>query len=581
MTKLVFEQLMLLSLRSKAARKLDFHPKVTILTGENNRGKSSIIKSLYYAMGTEIPNLMTQKWKHSEPIYALKFSVNDQTFIIIRDGRWYGLFDGLHNLLGTFGSITKEGGLTHKFSELFGYTIKLEHTKTKELHLISPAHFFLPYYIDQDKGWTSVWNSSFDALNQLSDSRDKMIEYHLSIKPEEYYKLGIQLDRIQRDISTLRIEKNSIINTKESIENRRNPSEIKLAFDLNSYNNEIEQLKQQISELSSLQAKHRSSLINLENKKAQIHSEIVSVQFQMKEIQKDYKYAFERADEELKCPVCGSFHTNTLSNRYSLYNDIESCRIIEAELVKSLAPINNDIAELNDTVNVLSLKFSELNTLLGTKINDLTLHQIIELKTSDNINSFFSSTLNKINNEQENLEAEEIKLKKQMKELLSGDKKKNIKEYYQGRMKQFLSQLDLREHDDSNYTEPTMVPEKKVNGSRVPRTVLARYYSLLWTMHEFSENYAACPIVIDTPNQQDQSDLNLESIYKFIFENKPSENQLILATRDNKGIVPSDTDYSIIHLDDEFGALEENQFDEVNSVLENMHKIMLDNIGKA
>ncbi|WP_457094139.1 AAA family ATPase, partial [Microvirga sp. P5_D2] len=51
MKRLLFERLELLSLSERKARTVEFHPRLTVITGENGVGKSSVIKSLYWTLG--------------------------------------------------------------------------------------------------------------------------------------------------------------------------------------------------------------------------------------------------------------------------------------------------------------------------------------------------------------------------------------------------------------------------------------------------------------------------------------------------------------------------------------------------
>ena len=47
MKNLRFQSLILLSRKEKAARRIAFDPKATLILGENDTGKSSLIKAIY------------------------------------------------------------------------------------------------------------------------------------------------------------------------------------------------------------------------------------------------------------------------------------------------------------------------------------------------------------------------------------------------------------------------------------------------------------------------------------------------------------------------------------------------------
>jgi hypothetical protein len=68
--------------------------------------------------------------------------------------------------------------------------------KTGKIIVPPPAYFFLPYYVDQDKGWLESW-ASFANLGQLSNWKRDVTEYHTGIKPNSYYKTSAEVERLK------------------------------------------------------------------------------------------------------------------------------------------------------------------------------------------------------------------------------------------------------------------------------------------------------------------------------------------------------------------------------------------------
>ena len=62
MKNLRFQSLLLLSSKEKAARKISFDPKATLILGENDTGKSSLIKSIYATFGAD-PAAIHHNWR--------------------------------------------------------------------------------------------------------------------------------------------------------------------------------------------------------------------------------------------------------------------------------------------------------------------------------------------------------------------------------------------------------------------------------------------------------------------------------------------------------------------------------------
>jgi hypothetical protein len=69
-------------------------------------------------------------------------------------------------------------------------------------------------------------------------------------------------------------------------------------------------------------------------------------------------------------------------------------------------------------------------------------------------------------------------------------------------------------------------------GSDLPRATLAYYFSILEMMQNFTDT-TICPLVIDSPNQQDQDPKNLPTILKFIRDKRPTDTQLVLGLVDD------------------------------------------------
>ena len=181
MKKLYISEIQLLSQKEKKARKVQFDKRRTLIHGKNHTGKSSLIKSIYWAFGAE--PLFNQKFKNTNVSALVKFEIDSTKYSILRDGKLFGFYDSDGNLLHKFTSITKELGPF--LGKLFDFQ-PLFQNKKSEFIIPPPAFLFLPYYIDQDSSWSKSWDS-FKQLQQIKDYRTQSIYYHSGIRPNEYY----------------------------------------------------------------------------------------------------------------------------------------------------------------------------------------------------------------------------------------------------------------------------------------------------------------------------------------------------------------------------------------------------------
>ena len=149
MKNLRLRNMLLVSHREKKARKIEFHQNVTVIKGENDTGKSSVIKSIPFAFGAN-PHQIHPKWKDADVAILVRFYLDDVPYAIYRHRNSFSLFDALDNEIGTYSSVTLE--LAPVLAKLFDFNLKLS-DRDGNLVTPPPAYLMLPFYIDQDKGW--------------------------------------------------------------------------------------------------------------------------------------------------------------------------------------------------------------------------------------------------------------------------------------------------------------------------------------------------------------------------------------------------------------------------------------------
>ncbi len=125
----------------------------------------------------------------------------------------------------------------------------------------------------------------------------------------------------------------------------------------------------------------------------------------------------------------------------------------------------------------------------------------------------------------------------------------------------FCEKLDIKNAPESVYKKNR--PTISEAGSSQPRLLLAYYFAILHTIAKYS-TCCFCPIVIDTPKQQDPDDNHAETVIKFCLENRPPNSQLILASGSIHGV---EFDGKLIEPQVKHSVLEEAQYDSVNEFM--------------
>jgi len=91
MKSIYFKSAHILSLRDKKGFSFKFSPDINIITGENDTGKSSFIKSLYHTLGADVR--LDKKWKEDNFVSKVVICVNNRDYAFLRHEKRISIFD--------------------------------------------------------------------------------------------------------------------------------------------------------------------------------------------------------------------------------------------------------------------------------------------------------------------------------------------------------------------------------------------------------------------------------------------------------------------------------------------------------
>src|ERR1017187_2446013 len=180
MKSLRFKSLQLLSERERRARTVQFHPKRNLILGMNHMGKSTLIKQIYETLGaTPIGKL--QDWD-AATISLLTASVDDEDFLFLRQLSNRALFSTSGELLGCSGRLADWMGF---FGPFMNFNLVLN-DKYEKATQSNAASMFLPFYINQDGGWSGIWHT-FNGLGRFRRPAKAVVEYFTQVVPDQFY----------------------------------------------------------------------------------------------------------------------------------------------------------------------------------------------------------------------------------------------------------------------------------------------------------------------------------------------------------------------------------------------------------
>ncbi|MCK5451578.1 MAG: hypothetical protein KAI70_07420, partial [Candidatus Omnitrophica bacterium] len=486
----------------------------------------------------------------------LKFNLDNNEYSILRNGSTYALFDRDEVLIKKFLSVTNE--LAPYFSGFFDFKIQLMNRQQVSAPL-TPSYFFLPFYIDQDKGWSKNWNS-FDNLAQFSNWRTHLVNYHTGIKPNEFYKLVAKkqegINSLAENVAEIKINQNIIKKFKERF------VETDFNIDIEAFKKEIDELLNICCELKRKEDELKLNLITFNNEKIVLESQINITKHTLHELKEDFNFATKNIPQEtIDCPMCGAEYSNAFKERFSIAQDENRCYELLQQLEREKEEVNDKISKEKIKYNKNMKEITNIEEKLQVKKGQVKLKHLLQQEGKRELNNIVEDQLQEKYKQKGQQEQKVEELSKQLQEYNKSSRKTKIQKAYFEQMKSNLYKLDVKNLKEKDYKR--IDANINESGSDLPRALLAYFYSILNIMKEFSST-PQCPVVIDTPNQQGQDNIRLPKMLEFIKDKKPNEAQLILAVGN---LCDVSFEGKLVELKNELSLLQKKQYEDVSQEL--------------
>ncbi len=276
----------------------------------------------------------------------------------------------------------------------------------------------------------------------------------------------------------------------------------------------------------------------------------------------DRDSTFLRAEpaEPLVCPVCHAEHAKSFLDVLTYAEDARVLRDLVARLGTDAVEVRRRYAGTAAALGALNDNYLRISQILDTRKGELKFKDVVNSMGAESAFAAFEA-------ERQELQAEIDKrlgvvdgLDERMKELRSKKRSKAIldafRDYYAaGRIALALPSIDM--------AKIRLTSRPDLSGSGGPRSVLA-YYAALWRACNGTLGAYSVPVVIDSPNQQGQDDVNLPTVLKFIANELPKDMQLIVGLESAADFV---FDKELV-LDKQYSLLNEDEWSDVELVVE-------------
>ena len=549
MKKLIFDELLLLSVINKRARRIKFHPRCTVISGDNETGKSAIVKSLYAAFGAS-PPVIDQAWKNAEVTTLLRFSIEGRRYAILRESEAFTLFNPDDKVIGVYRHIRE--GLATKLSELFDFKLHF-YTSSGEGRSAHPAYLFAPFYVDQDRGWSNPW-AAFKVVK--SSRRLDAIEYHVGIRPNSYFEAKARLQELNEELVLPEQELSTLRRILSDLGDRVSNSAI--VFNTESFQAEVESLVRECQQLREREEAYRERVLRLENERLSLETQTGLMEKAADELRKDYKFAM-RQSSDVECPMCGAHYENSIVERFDIAQDEDRCVNFMGRLDQEVTRVDEQMRTAREQFSTTNSEIDRINELLETRRQQLSLREVIQAEGQRELREKVVADITTLEEGIDKLGSSISQSKRDMREATDKKRRKEIKQSY-ARLLQDIA-VRLAVSPSPTAMMKSVAPTVIANGSDMPRRLLAYYVALLHTIHRNTSGLYA-PFVVDAVNQQDQENENLSKMLEILSSGLPEDTQLILSCVDTKDASFEGTQ---IKLTDKRSVLRVEEYDDVAS----------------
>lgn len=524
MKKLILQKLTIISQSEKKAKIIEFDPQFTVITSEsengksfNRTGKSFVMKSIYHAMGASLKQYTTN-WDYMNICTIIEFLLDDVHYTLFRNNDKFILKER-DNLLKKFDSVSE---LKDFYVEFFNFNMKLSQNNNQTTYLY-PGAIFMPFYIDQDKGWTGEWGSFSDIFK--GTWKREILLFHIGVKPNDYYDLIDEQAEIQARNQKNKNKQNLL---KEFYDDQfeRSSDCLDVNVKIDDFADEITRLTDELNYHLDKKNEIRAEIISCFNKITEMELLYEAAKNNLNELVEDIEFINSNISEErITCPTCGTIHENSISNRFMMFHEAEQCNKVIDMYYNKRKIIERRIDKKEEELKSLTNYIDRVNEILEKQRNNVSFQDVIRHEGAKTI-------LLDIKTDISNLRNHILKDEGRLKEIRSEKTRitKNgtdILEQYYSQLKNNLLLLDVNDIDGKTVNKFHVA--LKCGGNDTPCAIIAQVYALFNIARKYSKS-AICPIVLDAIFQQEPAKLKIQKIWSFIIDKQPIDSQLIIST---------------------------------------------------
>lgn len=495
-----FKSILIADIVSHKARFQQFQKGLNVITSTNNHvGKSSLLKSLYHTLGANVK--YDSVWNVNNKLFVLDFCVDNIDYRIVRQIKSFAVFKGEELILVTSKVMSELAPLLEK---IFHFGIYLDSKKDGRVTLAPPVFTFLPYYIDQDNGWSELYGSFQNQEQYKKHDRMKSLYYHLSIYTKSAVELMAQRDKLQEELDTLKTDATKLLDIIEALTDEIQG--IVPADDVAQFDKNIQISKNKIRTLVKQIGEKRNRIQELEISLEQ-HEHQLQVITEYHTIAKT-----AQSNQEIfthSCPRCGYLYDDEIYNRvHANYLNV-SDSYVKTYIGQVIISIRDDLQKEKQQYITLTKKLNNLETAYSNKEDEFDLY-IRHRGISESVDKL-NTRLGKNQKEQSDIRKA---LKDIAKELKSFPSKKEVESKYIEFTR--LNIIKLGAWNAAYDGTIKLLSPIKAQGTLENKIILSQFVGLFQTMEYFKTQTIRLPFVVDSPRGKEASQESSKKILSMI-----------------------------------------------------------------
>lgn len=191
MKRLIIKKLIVISQSESRSLEVRFKKGLNIILGSNKTGKSSIIKSIFYALGCELKKAESD-WKKLISTYLLFWDYGNRSFCVCREGKKFRIFEVQDDKFNELISTIKFSAYSNCLMNILEINMPCISINGEQSNATPPIILRFQY-IDQDEGWSKIADS-FNNVKYIKDWKTNSNKYVCGYMDETYYELKSQIN---------------------------------------------------------------------------------------------------------------------------------------------------------------------------------------------------------------------------------------------------------------------------------------------------------------------------------------------------------------------------------------------------